>query len=162
MDVRKMVGNASFSDLAAADVKKSLSRMHIRFALFAGAAAVAACSSSSTQPAAKPSQLSTVTIVSGNSQTGTAGAALALPIVIQAVDSNGKAAVGLPVIYGPSGNGTVNPSSVVTDSNGKASTVWTLDVTTGQQSLLTTVQSTTTNTANMYFVTDTVFATATP
>jgi len=119
--------------------------------------ALSACSDSDAP--AKLSGLATVKIVSGNSQHGTVGTALASPIVIQAVDSNGHPAVGLNVAYGPSG-GSVNPPSTTTDATGKASTVWTLGMTAGQQNLLATViQGAAPGTI---LVTDTVYATANP
>lgn len=125
--------------------------------LLAVAAAVSyACSESS---APKPSHLARVKIVSGDSQSGVVGTALAAPIVIQALDSNGRAAVGLSAIFGPSGDGGVSAPSVTTDSTGKASIVWTLGTTPGQQNLLATV---TEPSPSNDVLTDTVYATARP
>jgi hypothetical protein len=54
----------------------------------------------------------------------------------------------------------VNPPSTTTDGTGKASTVWTLGMTAGQENLLATViQGPAPGTI---LVTDTIFATANP
>jgi hypothetical protein len=111
----------------------------------AAAIAIASGCSGSTSPAAKPSPLATVTVVSGNSQQGTAGQALPQPIVIQATDSNGKAAVGASVIFGPSGDGTVTVLSDTTDSNGRVSVTWTLSTTAGGDTLDFSVEQGTTD-----------------
>jgi hypothetical protein len=118
--------------------------MRILLLVTASIALVSGCSDSSA-PAAKPSPLATVTIVSGNNQQGTAGAALTQPIVIQAVDSNGKAAVGASVILAVSGNGALNPSSGTTDSDGQVSLTWTLSTTAGADTLYFSVVQSSSN-----------------
>ncbi len=130
--------------------------MRIPFLLIVALAVALACSDSSAP--AKPSQLAKVTIISGNSQQGTVGTALALPIVIQAVDSNGHPAVGLFALFNPVTDGSVSAGTVTIDSSGKASTVWTLGATPGRQGLIVTVAQGATN--DVIF--DTAFATATP
>lgn len=105
--------------------------------------------------APKPSPLARLTIVSGDSQSGAAGTALSAPIVLQAFDSNGHAAVGVNAIFGPEGNGKISPASVVTDNSGKASITWTLATTPGLQNLLATVTQ-----GTAIVITDTVWATA--
>jgi hypothetical protein len=105
----------------------------MRMSLLLMVAAVLACSDSSAP--SKLQHVATVTIVSGASQTGTAGMNLQQAIVIQAVDSNGHPAVGVSAIFGPSGTGTATPSGTTTDSTGKASTVWMLSTTPGADTL---------------------------
>lgn len=121
--------------------------------LLPAAAILFACSSSTT--AAKASVLASAKVVAGDSQTGTAGAALPSAIVIQALDSNGHPAVGVNVAYGPS-TGSVNPSSNTTDNTGKASTIWTLGTTAGPDTLQMAVQQGTASivTLNAYATTN--------
>lgn len=67
-----------------------------------------------------------ITKVSGDNQTGTAGTALANPLVVQVKDgSNPKS--GVSVTFDVTNNlGSVSPATVLTDNNGEASTTLTL------------------------------------
>jgi YetA-like protein/Bacterial Ig-like domain (group 1)/Dockerin type I domain len=71
-------------------------------------------------------------LVSGNSQSGIVGQALASPFVVKVTDSAGNTVSGVSVTFTvTSGGGTVNPSTVSTDSQGLASSTLTLGATAG-------------------------------
>lgn len=69
-----------------------------------------------------------VTITGGNAQTATVASALPSPITVNAANPyNGQPDVGATVNFSDGGKGgSFNPASVVTDSNGNASTTYTL------------------------------------
>jgi len=78
-----------------------------------------------TATAVTPSNL---TIVSGNSQSANAGAALANPLVVEVTDNNNNPLSSQTVTWSlsPSGAGTLNPITSSTGTNGQASTSVTL------------------------------------
>ncbi len=81
-----------------------------------------------------------VSIVSGDNQSGMADSALSEPIVAMVADSGGHAIAGEVVTFTPAeGNGAVSATTVSTDREGLASTVWTLGDSAGPQSLNVTV-----------------------
>lgn len=90
-----------------------------------------------------------VSIASGNNQTGATGAALAQPLVVQLLDSNSNplALAGITVQFQPS-NATVGSATAVTDSTGKASTTVTLGSAAGAASVNIVVGSLAPVTAN--------------
>ena len=90
-----------------------------------------------------------VSIVSGNNQTGATGAALAQPLVVQLLDSNNNALAlaGISVQFQPT-NATVGSATAVTDSTGKASTTVTLGSAAGSASVNIVVGSLAAVTAN--------------
>ena len=104
-----------------------LARRRSEFLLVTVCAAVlslAACHDDSTTA---PLTASTVTVLSGGSQSGTVGAALAAPVVLQVNDQNGKALAGVAVTLTVGANAGSVPSTVLTtDANGQVSTSWTL------------------------------------
>ncbi|PSB29496.1 N,N-dimethylformamidase beta subunit family domain-containing protein [Chlorogloea sp. CCALA 695] len=70
--------------------------------------------------------------VSGDSQTGAAGASLPNPLVVQVKDSSGNPQAGVTLNFAiTSGGGSVSPLSAITDASGQASTVLTLGTTDG-------------------------------
>ena len=75
-----------------------------------------------------PSTPGAVKIVSGNNQSANPGAAVAAPLVVQALDTSGNPLAGLPVSWAisPSTGGVVNPVNANTDANGQASATVTL------------------------------------
>jgi plastocyanin len=97
---------------------------------------LAACSSSSA-----PSTLSIAKAPqSGDLQTGTAGQALPDSLRVL-VTRDGQALAGTTVTWSTTAsNATVNPTSVVTGSNGLASTSWTLGPAIGTQAASAAVQ----------------------
>ena len=89
------------------------------------------CGGDTTQPQSTPA----VSSVSGNNQTGTAGQALADPLVVR-VTRDGSGLAGTSVSWTVTGGaGSASPATSVTDSNGQASTTWTLGPTDGANTL---------------------------
>lgn len=71
--------------------------------------------------------VSTISKASGDGQTNAPGTALAGPLVVKALDSNGNPLSGVTVNFTvTSGGGSLSPASAVTGSNGQASTTLTL------------------------------------
>jgi hypothetical protein len=70
---------------------------------------------------------STLTVNSGNGQTGATGQQLPLPLVVRIADASGNAVAGVAVAFAvTAGGGTLSAGSVVTNSLGLAQTTWTL------------------------------------
>ena len=65
-------------------------------------------------------------IVSGANQSGDVSAALAQPLVVQALDGANKAVAGVPITWNVMGGGTVTPATSTTDKDGKATVTWKL------------------------------------
>jgi len=82
----------------------------------------------------------TVAIISGDNQTAEAGQALASPLVVEVQDQYGNAVSGETVNW-QALNGTVSPTTNVTDGNGRAQTSWTLGVNSASQTASATVGS---------------------
>jgi hypothetical protein len=77
-------------------------------------------------------QASVLTKVSGDSQTGTVGAALSQPFVVQVNDSFNNPVSGVNVSFAVAmGGGSINPPTAVTAANGKAQAIGTLGTTSG-------------------------------
>lgn len=82
-----------------------------------------------------PSPSASISIVSGNGQVGSAGVALANPVVVLVTDSTGAPAAGVAMTWTPSaGDGSVS-ASAVTDVAGHATASWTLGSVIGDQHL---------------------------
>ena len=73
-------------------------------------------------------------VVSGDNQTGVAGAALTAPLVLAVMDANKNPVPGVSVTF-TAANASVNPGSAQTDSNGHAATQVTLGNTPGPASV---------------------------
>jgi hypothetical protein len=79
----------------------------------------------STEPKIGPP--ASVSILSGDKQSGVAGSQLPQPVTVQVRDQGGSGVPGTSIkIIATIGNGTFVPDSTVTDAEGKASFVWTL------------------------------------
>ena len=77
---------------------------------------------------------SDIIIVSGDDQTGPAGAPLPSSLVVQVLDDDENPVGGVTVRWSvESGGGSVSPASVSTGADGRASTAWTLGPRTGNQ-----------------------------
>ena len=75
----------------------------------------------------------------GNRQSGLPEAGLRRPVVVAALDAHGRPVPGVDVSFAPApGHGTADPSSAVTDSEGRAQTSWTLGASLGTQRLTAT------------------------
>jgi len=72
--------------------------------------------------------------VSGASQTGNVGAALAAPLVVQVLDGDNHPVAGVAVTWAVTGGGAVAPESTTTDAAGQDSVRWTLGPKPGVQS----------------------------
>jgi hypothetical protein len=84
-----------------------------------------------------PSPASTLSLVSGNVQTGQPGETLGQPFVIRISDLGGSPIVGVTVNFTvTAGGGTVNPAVATTNSQGLASTVLTLGATVGNNAVV--------------------------
>ncbi len=70
----------------------------------------------------------TMTIVSGNGQSGTVGTELAAPLVLQIADSTGAGVPGVVVNFtvSPNGGATINPSPAITLNDGTVTAMVTL------------------------------------
>ena len=76
---------------------------------------------------AAPGQPTALLIVSGNGQSGAAGTALAESLVVRVIDGNGVGVPGVGVQWAIGlGGGSVSPSSVTSDGNGRAAVRWTV------------------------------------
>jgi len=83
-----------------------------------------------------PRTASTVTVLSGGSQSGTVGAALNAPVVLQVNDQGGNALPGVSVTLTPAtGAGSVSASTLTTDASGQVSVTWTLGTVAGTDTL---------------------------
>ena len=77
-----------------------------------------------------------ITVMSGNQQSGTAGGALGQPVVVLVADERDHPVEGQGVVFEiESGQGTVAPDTVLTDTEGHASASWTLGTPAGAQKL---------------------------
>ena len=78
--------------------------------------------------------------VAGGNQRAFAGTALPQPVVVRATSRRGNAAPGQLVTFRLiGGQGSVDPSTAVTDADGRARTMWTLGDYPGRQTLLASV-----------------------
>ena len=77
---------------------------------------------------------STISIVSGNPQNGTVGAALASPLIVRILDAAGRPVQGQQVTFTVvSGGGSVTPATPSTGADGQATAAWTLGPSAGAQ-----------------------------
>jgi hypothetical protein len=100
-------------------------------------ALVSACGGGDGGPTGPPTPTS-LTIASGNGQSGIVGQALTQPVVVR-VNAGSQAAAGVTVGFSvASGGGSVSRSTATTDNTGSASVTWTLGGQVGPQSLTVT------------------------
>ena len=78
-----------------------------------------------------------IAIASGGDQRSPAGSRLADPLVVRVTDGFGNPVPGVAVEWS-AGNGSIDPASSVTGSDGQAQTSWTLGSSTGAQSATAT------------------------
>ena len=85
-----------------------------------------------------PTSLSSI---SGNAQSDTVGQLLTEPLVVRAEDQGGTAVSAVSVSFSISqSGGSLSETSVTTDSDGEASTTWTLGTTSGTQNVTALIQ----------------------
>ncbi len=82
---------------------------------------------SATASATVQQVATSLSIVSGNAQSDTVGQLLTEPLVVRAEDQGGTAVSGVSINFSISqGGGSLSDTSVTSDSDGEASTTWTL------------------------------------
>ncbi|RYD89794.1 MAG: hypothetical protein EOP50_16980, partial [Sphingobacteriales bacterium] len=97
--------------------------------LRATSGAITVCSSALTISAGAAA---TISVVSGNTQSGTAGSAVASPLVVLVQDSEGNPIPNATVTFAATGGGgSVSPTSTTTNASGQAQTTFTLGNTAG-------------------------------
>ena len=80
--------------------------------------------------------------ISGDTQQGTSGAALAQPFVVEVWDGDSTAFAGVPVTFAvTAGGGTLSAASTTTDANGRAASTLTLGNTAGTHTVSVSVHS---------------------
>lgn len=77
-------------------------------------------------------------LVSGDAQSGPAGATLAQPVMARVTASDGVGVGGVTVTFAASGGGSVTPATAVSAADGAVSTQWKLGTTAGPQALTMT------------------------
>jgi uncharacterized protein (TIGR03437 family) len=77
------------------------------------------------------SAVATLSIVSGDQQTGAPGAALGSPLIVVVKDQNGDPVPNQTVTLAASPGGVVSPTTVVTGANGQASASWRMPMSEG-------------------------------
>lgn len=83
-----------------------------------------------------PLTATSVAVLSGGSQSGTVGAALVTPVVLQVNDQNGKALSGVAVnVTVGTASGSVPSGQLTTDANGQVTVAWTLGTLAGPDTL---------------------------
>ena len=80
-----------------------------------------------------PHTVTHLAIVSGTNQSGDLSAALAKPLVVQALDAANRSVSGVPLTWTAVGGGSLSATSSTTDNDGKSSVTWTLAPTAGVQ-----------------------------
>ena len=112
----------------------------VRGALLLVVAALAACKSSSEPKKPVPAS---VTIVSGDGQTGFVGSQVSQPLVVKVTSDQSTALVGATIVFAVTGgSATVSPATAVTDANGQAQTTVTFGSTAGTVTVTAAVQGT--------------------
>ena len=86
-----------------------------------------------------PGPAATLALVSGSGQTGTAGVALGTALTVLVADASGNAVPGASVTFAiASGNGSLGTTTTMTNASGQATSVWTLGLVVGAQSVTAT------------------------
>ena len=101
---------------------------------------LAACGGGGGGGHKQPPVPASITIVSGNGQSGSVGTELPAALSVSVNDSLGRAVAGATVTWTvTAGGGSVTPASSVTDSGGVANTRWTLGTSAGANRATATV-----------------------
>ena len=79
-----------------------------------------------------------IALISGNTQVGAAGSALANPLVVTVKDAGGNPVAGFSVTFAATGGGTLSASVVATNAQGQAQTSLTLGKTAGPNTVTAT------------------------
>jgi hypothetical protein len=84
---------------------------------------------------------SKLSLVSGNTQSATAGSSLTNPLVVKVLDKMGNAVPNYSINWSSSSNGSFSPSSSLSNSNGLSSTTYTVGSTAGSETVTATTSS---------------------
>lgn len=106
-------------------------------AIVVGAVLLATCSD--TFPGGKEAR--SLVVISGSHQAGNVSAPLDSPLVVRVVDGFGAPVRGGDVTWAASNGGSVAPATSTTDVDGKASAIWTLAPTIGDQTATATTSA---------------------
>src|SRR3954469_21782249 len=106
--------------------------------LLAGGLITLGCGGDGGGSNAPPPSTISIARIQGDAQQGVVGQVLPDPLVVTVTDGD-VASVGSTVTWSASGGGSVDPTSVVTDASGNASTTWTLGTTSGSQTAQATL-----------------------
>ncbi len=113
-------------------------RLMTALAVGAAVLGLAACHDSTSAP----TTATTVSVLSGGSQSATVGTSLAAPVVLQVKDQNGNAMAGVVVTLTVSaGSGSVPSAQLTTDASGQVTVMWTLGTVAGTDTLVAQVGS---------------------
>jgi hypothetical protein len=124
-------GVARFSDL-------SIDRQGTSYTLLASANGLTSTTSAAFTITPRPP--TTITLVSGNAQTDTAGATLTTPYVVRVTDSTGSGVGGVSVTWTvTSGGGLITSANDATGANGEARATHVLGATAGPQTVTASV-----------------------
>ena len=99
-------------------------------------AALAACSVDSSGPPPVPAAIA---LISGDTQTGTAGQALGVPLVVNVTTDAGRGIRGVTISWSATQGGTVSAVSATTNNAGSATATWTLGNTAGENTATASV-----------------------
>ncbi len=105
-------------------------------ALLCCAAFLTACKDNAGPPEGR---VTTVEAASGDLQGGAVATQLIQPVVAKALDAQGKPVSGATVAWQAAGGGSVTPTAMKTDDNGRAGANWTLGPTAGDQAATLTI-----------------------
>lgn len=138
-------GGTVSSSTVVTDVQ-GLGKVKWTAGIAAGSASVTASSGSISQvtftATITPDVPARISVLSGNGQTGTAGAPLTDSVVVRVFDQYGNAVSGASVDWTlATGGGTTSPTSSLTNGTGRTATKWTLGSTGGPKVLTAQIGS---------------------
>jgi hypothetical protein len=116
--------------------KTGTQKLRAQVGVGSGARSIAPVTISATALAGTPTA---IVVMSGDTQRGAAGAALAKPIVVRVVDVNGSGVASTSLQLAPS-SGSVPDSVLTTDAQGNAKVRWTMGRSAGEHSLAVRVE----------------------
>lgn len=108
----------------------------VRFLALLAVVTIAGCHDGPTSDSAAPAA---VTVVSGNHQTGLAGTALEVPLVVRVTDTKGRPVSGVDVLFSVGTPPVVNSTVIPTNASGNAEASYVLGRNVGEQIVTATV-----------------------
>ena len=136
-------GNVSFTEVSAGAHTVALSDLSVNCSVAGDlsrnvSVTVGATSDISFSVTCRPTGGAALEKVSGDAQTGTAGAVLGAPLVVKVSDVNGNPVPGAAITWSITGGGSLSETSSLTGADGQASVTRTLGGTAGQQTTVAT------------------------